>query len=317
MHVLPPYPEFPKLIGPMSPTPLTQICRKWRETASSTPQLWRVISSHVPSGTSHMFRLWLERSRCCPLYLKLGTSKAGASSELMKAVVPHRARLEYLKTKLSRYDHHLFDGPMPLLRRLDLFVHEEKPLQHDLTLREVPLLRTVVLNDEAVSHMILPWTQLTSLTLLRVFPSECVPVLLQTYNLVHCRLGVCFEGRNAEPRPDITLPSLETLTLRNHNTSFPVTDVFPSFIVPALRSLEIPEGCLQLSPIDSLTAFVSRSECRLEQLHVTGVTSAPESSYGQAFPSLRKLSFGEDIEPEGDFDFDDSSADSTSDDDSD
>ncbi|KAJ7623935.1 hypothetical protein DFH06DRAFT_1481774 [Mycena polygramma] len=312
MHVMPPYPKSPPLTGPSSPTFLAQICRQWRKLALDLCPLWRVISLDG-SGfewETRMVRLWLDRSRCCPLDIRLGKKLTRDHDARAEAVASHRTRWEFLKYDLGFADLQvpIFDGPMPVLRHFELRVDDNLP--DPIVVDEAPLLRGVVLNLLNVSQAILPWTQLTSLTLLRVFPSGCVPILVQTLNLVHCRLSVCFEDRNAESRPDITLPSLESLALRNYTSAFPMTDFLPSFIVPALRSLDIPEDCLQRNPIDSLTAFVSRSECRLEKLHVIGVTSVPESSYGQAFPSLRKLSFGEDIETDDeDSELDDPSAD--------
>ncbi|KAJ6560151.1 hypothetical protein B0H19DRAFT_945240, partial [Mycena capillaripes] len=43
VHFLPIYPSCPPLTGFLSPTLLTQICRKWRHIALTTPALWRAI----------------------------------------------------------------------------------------------------------------------------------------------------------------------------------------------------------------------------------------------------------------------------------
>ncbi|KAJ6464386.1 hypothetical protein C8R45DRAFT_785759, partial [Mycena sanguinolenta] len=44
IRVPPPYPGTAWLSGPLSPTPLTQICREWRQIALSIPSLWRAIN---------------------------------------------------------------------------------------------------------------------------------------------------------------------------------------------------------------------------------------------------------------------------------
>ncbi|KAJ7909680.1 hypothetical protein B0H13DRAFT_2661362 [Mycena leptocephala] len=299
MHFLPPYPLFPPLIGLLSPTLLTQICRKWREIALGTPPLWSAITSYHDSINISFdlairaFDTWLNRSRCCPVSLRFdATDSYMEVAEFLAIVVPHRARWKYLK--LSSWPSHLpiLDGPMPLLCYLNL-----RLLGSDakVVTFEMPLLRTVVLNDTAALSVVLPWAQLTSLTLLRVYPYECVPILQQTSSLVHCKLEL-FDSTNNQPRPDITLPCLESLTLINPGRES-VVDFLETLIVPALRSLEIPEDFLyHVNPIESLTAFISKSGCKLEEVRITGPRSVPSTSYRKAFPSIQNFSFsGPDV----------------------
>ncbi|KAJ7629767.1 hypothetical protein DFH06DRAFT_709862 [Mycena polygramma] len=291
IRFLPPYPGFPPLTGRSSPNRLAEICRRWREIALATPELWSAISSFDNNRDGQelrVFELWLKRSRHCPLSIRLGTD-AWASHELVEAVIPHRARWQYLKIKLEGESLPLIDGAMPFLRHLELKIDDDSPPVF-ITTHGVPLLRTAILNDVAAAHVILPWEQLTSLTLLRVFPSECVPILVQTPNLVHCELYVCYNRDSPEHRRDIPLLCLESLILTKFN--LPVKDFLPILIAPALHSLKIPESFLTPKPIDSLTAFISKSRCSLQELHLTGPISVLADSYRQAFPSLPKLFFG-------------------------
>jgi hypothetical protein len=68
-----------------------------------------------------------------------------------------------------------------------------------------------------------------------------------------------------------------------------VIDFLKTFIVPALRRLKIPEDFID--PIESLTEFISKSGCKLEEVHITGRRSLPQDSYRKAFPSIPKFSF--------------------------
>ncbi|KAJ7629781.1 hypothetical protein DFH06DRAFT_1480326 [Mycena polygramma] len=307
LHTLPPYPQRPQLIGPFSPTVLTQICRSWRDVALGTPRLWSVINLNgddpypltaEDSGThigavqaqrrSHTFKLWLQRSNSCPLSIDFGIR----SRADFGAALPHHARFEHLKIKIFSEDFRMFDSPMPLLQHLDLSIDDGKPMNASrsrVIIRDVPLLRTVILNDFA-SRVVLPWAQLTSLTL--IFPLDFVPILVEATSLVHCTLLFHINrGDNGGPRPDIPLPCLESLDLHVIQHDGPAADFLSTFIVPALRSLRITERFLAPSPLDSLSAFISRSNCKLEELCLTSRRLLPKKAYRHAFPSLRKLCF--------------------------
>ncbi|KAJ6468676.1 hypothetical protein C8R47DRAFT_804085 [Mycena vitilis] len=300
VRVLPPYPEFPDLIGPSSPNPLCQICRRWREVAMATPELWSTISSFDNNRHGRelrIFELWLEWSGHCPLSIKIAHDN-GANKELVNVIIPHRARWQYLKIDLED-NLQMLDGPMPFLRHLEVALSRDTPER--VSLLEVPLLRTVTLENVAALRIVLPWAQLTSLTLLNTYPSDCVPILVQAHNLVHCELDLFFDEFNIEPRRDITLPHLQSLVFPDSGVAS-VTDsgFLSTLFVPALRSLEIAENFIVPNLIELLTAFISRSGCRLQELRITGTRLLPQQSYRQAFPFLSRLSFDREMASDGD-----------------
>ncbi|KAJ7841551.1 hypothetical protein B0H13DRAFT_2676767 [Mycena leptocephala] len=283
----------PPLIGLLSPTLLTQICRKWREIALGTPSLWSALTTYhgginIPFDlVIHAFDIWLNRSRCCPVSLQFDATDSQMDvAEFLAILVPHRARWESLCIYLSPSHLPLLDGPMPLLRYLDLRLDSSTDTK--AVTFEVPLLHSVVLNDDAALSVILPWAQLTSLNLLCVYPHDCVPILQQTSSLVRCKLEL-FDPYSNRPGPDITLPCLESLTLDQGRES--VIGFLETLIVPALRSLEIPEQFLEPNPIELLAAFISKSGCKLEEVEITGPRAVPESSYLKAFPSIPRFLF--------------------------
>jgi hypothetical protein len=257
----------------------------------STPALWSIIGTSDHDGIPlkqkhHIFDLWLNRSRFCPLSIQIVGKDV---AEILATVVPHRARWEDLGLCLFPFDLPIIEGPMPLLRYLDLNILEY-PATDVLAFREAPMLRTVLLNDFATSRIILPWAQLTSLTLLSVYLHKIFPVLQKTSNLVHCELWVCFDSDNDQLGPVVPLPCLQSLALADAGDG-PVTDFLETFIVPALRSLKIPEDFIEPDPIQSLTGFISKSGCKLEEVHITGERLLPQDSYRHAFPSIRQFSF--------------------------
>ncbi|KAJ7772173.1 hypothetical protein B0H16DRAFT_1768717 [Mycena metata] len=177
-------------------------------------------------------------------------------------------------------------GTLPLLRRLNLSLENPEPVGDIMLFRHAPQLRTALLNDGACISVVLPWAQLTSVTLDPVFLHECIPVLQQTSNLMHCELGLLHGGSGDSTQ--LKLPHLETLILRENK--YPVAGYLDSLVLPALRSLSVPELFLGTNPIDALTSFVAKSGCRLEELRITGRIETVQI-YRQAFPSIRTLSF--------------------------
>ncbi|KAJ7188840.1 hypothetical protein C8R46DRAFT_31047 [Mycena filopes] len=182
-------------------------------------------------------------------------------------------------------------GPMPLLRSL---LVKLQYLNHStgLSWLDAPLLRSATLDDVAADTILLPWSQLTSLTLDRVFPRECTPVLRQTPYLIYCSLALMDEGRG-DAGAQVSLSHLESLTMLELDEDYPVTGFLETFLVPALSALEVPESFLGVDPISRLRAFIQNSGCKLQNvvITVTGDDVAFINSYQSAFPSIPNFSF--------------------------
>ncbi|KAJ7616759.1 hypothetical protein DFH06DRAFT_1364834 [Mycena polygramma] len=292
---LPEYPRCPPLRGALSPTLLTQICREWREIALATPSLWRAIRLFLPDrdrkASTRQFEMsdvWLARSRCSPLSFRLHEN--GMHVETFRTLAPHCARVEYLDLRLYR-SRSSIEGPMPLLRHLKIHL-DDTPGRDVFICHEAPLLRTAILIDRASAHVVLPWSQLTSLTLKGEFPEECDTVLRWTPNLVHCELWFAYDAENGGTFPELPLLQLESLTINHWEDDEPTTGFLGVFIAPALRFLRISEESLGPDPIDTMRAFISKSGCRLQELDITGQISVHKdvAEYRRAFPAIPKLS---------------------------
>ncbi|KAJ7859481.1 hypothetical protein B0H14DRAFT_628418 [Mycena olivaceomarginata] len=284
MHFLPTYPLCPPLIGLLSPTFLTQICRGWREIALGTAALWRAISLNdhrIPfERQAHLCNLWLSRSRSYPLSVDYNNALIEAqATEILSTLVPQRARWEHIGLRFSISSLPIIEGPMPLLRNLNLYLVNFDLITAKVSSLDAPLLRTVVLNDNAAGHLTLPWAQLTALTLPGFFPRECVAILQHASNLVHCELKLFDDGVDV---PDISLPSLQSLTVTG--------DAGPGFletlIAPTLRDLRVSESLLEPECIETLAAFISKSCCQLQKLCVEDVAIESMDSYRDAFPLI-------------------------------
>ncbi|KAJ7113019.1 hypothetical protein C8R44DRAFT_882055 [Mycena epipterygia] len=310
IQFLPVYPRCPPMLGLLSPNLLAQICRKWREIALSTPALWRAISLDRDSDHAgdnilqqvHILQSWLRRSGSCPLSIQMNGGVDGSFIlNVFEAIVPHRARWEFLKlasTSLSDLD--TIEGPMPLLCDLSFapFDGDSSDSTPSATFCQAPRLRAFTDTrwhggDFTYPPDFLPWSQLTSVTLVRVTPSECAPILTQTVNLVHCQL-VVFEDYIYQL--DLELPCLESLVLMKYRKRYvPLIRYLNQFIVPALRRLQVPDEFLGPSSIDMLKSFILKSGCQLQEVCITGKRSLSRASYRHAFPSIPNFTFNREL----------------------
>ncbi|KAJ7113024.1 hypothetical protein C8R44DRAFT_984867 [Mycena epipterygia] len=306
IQFLPVYPLYPPMLGLLSPNLLAQICRKWCEVALSTPALWRAISlnrysDHMDDNILqqvHILQSWLRRSGSCPLSIQMdGGMDRGFILDVFEAIVPHRARWEYLKiTHTSLSDLLTIEGPMPLLRNLDVVLYDNE-MPPASAFRQAPRLRAFT-DTRRYAHLayppdFLPWLQLTSVTLAFVTPAECAPILMQTVNLVHCELAM--SGGRID-QPDIQLSGLESLVLMKHRKRhLRLPRYLNTFIVPALRRLQVPDEFLGWSSIDTLKSFISKSGCQLQGVCITGKRSLHRASYRHAFPSIPNFTFNREL----------------------
>ncbi|KAJ7263143.1 hypothetical protein B0H12DRAFT_1103547 [Mycena haematopus] len=298
LNVLPAYPECS---GPSSLLLLCTICRKWRAVAISTPELWRAIqitgSNKLRKLTaqSELLQIWLSRSGSCPLSLDLAThpltQHPPLESELLQMAVLHSERWEHVDLYLTFEDLRILQGNMPLLRRLTFGFHQSIPSAAiPANLFDcAPRLTDVVLTWNFEKWAInLPWHQLTRLNAYFLDLGECVEILRDAVNLVHCRIGVCGTDN---PTPVPTLPAhrhLSHLILRladDYDSSLSLLPLFDKSTIPVLLTLQVYEPGITLH---SLGEFISRSHCSLQELCIDR-SSIPESTYREAFPFVKSI----------------------------
>ncbi|KAJ7651361.1 hypothetical protein FB45DRAFT_703184, partial [Roridomyces roridus] len=188
IQCLPLYPACPPLKGPSSPTCLTQICRRWRETALATPELWRAIPLRPIRREERIVPLWLQRSGMQPLSIQMQSADfegTWLSDLTLGALFQCQSRWEHVKLALADSALGGIECPMPLLRSLSLRMykstHTERPMSNVV---DFPRLDTLAVDRLIHVGDWLPWSQLTRLTLQRVEPFEYLSHLQTAINLV-------------------------------------------------------------------------------------------------------------------------------------
>ncbi|KAK6977971.1 hypothetical protein R3P38DRAFT_501512 [Favolaschia claudopus] len=312
LQYLPPYPDAPSLVGLHSPIHLTHICGQWREIALTTPILWRAVDLTRFGGTPSMegairfAEMRWERSAPYPLSIHAYDYDINHWFPIFAAAFPHRARWQHLELNAELTNdadmslRNALEEPMPLLRTLKLsLLRLHPPFSELLTLRneDVPLLHSVALDNCGIQSLILPWAQLTSLTLTAaVHSGRCVPILLQATRLVSLTLDLVFPYLEDDVPEnlsvaELTLPRLERLFF--FKSSDADMDFFELLNTPALRCLTLPESMLgwpssETTYIGTLKAFMSKCRSTLEELRILSPT-IPEHTYRDAFPLIPSI----------------------------
>ncbi|KAJ7704516.1 hypothetical protein B0H17DRAFT_1126836 [Mycena rosella] len=304
VRFLPAYPHRSPLIGPNSPSLLGQICRTWRNIALSTPELWRAVKLTLKKKRrfeqqSRLLETSLERSGSCRLSIELRFRRSDADRAtwelpFLQTLARHCARWEHLKLYMSTNSLSSIEGPLPLLRCFQIGMFGGYPdAQHSSTsaFLMAPLLSRVHMQSYLNSHFsILPWSQLTVLTVEWIAGHQFMDVLSCAVNLVFCQFSFYDLSIDRQPRKDVALPSLETLILSESLIRSRQLGGLQLLTLPALRRLQVAEPFLQPDPIGTLVALVSRSGCILQELCITS-SSLSSDVYRTALPSVASFIF--------------------------
>ncbi|KAJ7481916.1 hypothetical protein FB451DRAFT_139066 [Mycena latifolia] len=298
-HFIPVYPACPPLIGPLSPSILGQVCRKWRQIAVSTPSLWRAIRLYLDGNERYhstqfrLFETWLGRSGISPLSITLHYSELNVDlAPFFDTFARHTFHCEVMDLEVSLPHMRLFSSQnLPRLQTLALDLNEKCPRLLDPVdlFDQAPNLTNVTLHAYFDPFRLsLPWRQITTLRDMCMLVNELFEILLLATNLVHCSVALVENGlEDVVLTSHIHLQDLTLTAISPSNTSSQI-EIIDKLTLPALRNLQIPEPWLSPTPCATIAAWISRSGCNLEQLHITH-SGLSEVSYREALPPVRKI----------------------------
>ncbi|KAJ7210921.1 hypothetical protein GGX14DRAFT_450451 [Mycena pura] len=235
-----------RLLPSVAPLLLTRICRDWRDLAFSTPALWDTIIDFdlvVHRQAAAFIETWFSRGGTCPLSLGIVDDESLFLGCLESVILQHTSRLQSLD--VMAYSEVLCNltaiPSFPILRNLELFCLDDDYEDHiqPICINNAPTLRHLSLEYVRPSMVILPWEQLTKMTLSLLPLWECLNALRWATSLQEfCRQGAREEGDQSisEVSP-VHNSSLISLAISSDAHG----DILPLLTLPCLQRFE--SGC--------------------------------------------------------------------------
>ncbi|KAF8876212.1 hypothetical protein CPB84DRAFT_1795973 [Gymnopilus junonius] len=287
-----------------SPLILGAVCRYWRNVAWATPQLWSVVPISVSRSRRNarvildLAREWLGRSGRLPLSIGLYADDDLKFCELVNEYSTRWHMLD-LHVSLSMFSH--FQGswekssPLQSLHLSALYGYYPPDL--------IP--QELVLRGGSPKAIEIEWSRLTSITLTRAIPGDCLDILKLCPQLKHYKIEL---NEPFAPEDDIVIHNqLEHLELEENCFNFPSQQI--SYFLtrsssPPLKQLSIDFVNMDQEAVISLLRTLSSLERLKIQsnkdrapspdalLRLLAATSSTDGPPGQDFlPILRYFSY--------------------------
>nr|GAT50624.1 predicted protein [Mycena chlorophos] len=285
-HYIPPYPARPLFHGDYSPTTLGQVCRRWRLVAHSTTVLWRAFhlfefgpGIDQPTSFSRLQRhldlaqTWSERSKILPLSVALTTSRFSldavkAHKLALQFLVANQSRLAYLTVSL--FTDIEFDGPMPLLRRLEVGTgpRPEYCFRVDITgIVPATVLESIFRTSQALRYARIGLASATH----RLLPPSMASIPLDA-------LGVLVLDESRDTRVGFSHADWDPVHVRVLLAALRV----PKLVSLAIRELFLDKLKTVAPPFESLGCS------NLRRLHVVDSTRV-EADYREELPQIEEI----------------------------
>ena len=276
-------PDRPSFSLSECPTLITHDCKAWRRIAISYPLLWRRISlkssfDNLSHGTVEFVKLWLKRSKSCPLdvdlrlpfdvlpwYVATDNNEYQVVNEILSILIKHAPRIQTLLRGYPQILHRVVQAEsLPLL---ELFIVEPPGDDDSLcsfSLDTLPsnLKSLATFNTYIHFTPTTIWPKLEHLeiwqhdsSLAGLSATDCLDILSHLPSLRAAGFHISVddeESRNDFPM-NVVMPSLRCLVI----STFPEHDIgllFQKLSTPSLEALGL-DGCSKRIITDHCAEF--------------------------------------------------------------
>jgi len=201
----------------MSPLIFGKVCRSWREIAWSVPILWTLLQVDLNKVTDFHAILaneWLLRSKGRPLALSVAWEWQGskpfsenACITIMGAIARYSHQWQEIEFQLPYFCLDILDcvqNHLPILRFINISIYSQGGMEYFGGERRMfsaaPQLRVVLIGGTYLDTILLPMGQLTSLSICCGDVDQCLEMLQQSPQVIHCAFqNICIS--NGVPSP--------------------------------------------------------------------------------------------------------------------
>ena len=222
-----------------TPLRLGSVCRKWRQLAWATPQLWSSVVVGPEKVPLELLAEWLERSASLPLTIKF-YGRLGENDGVSQILNKHSARWYDIHLHVAPTCFPRFDGSSEgnMLHRLVLhsltypITHYDRP---KFSMKSEPGPTDLTLMGVGLPYVDITWNNLTLASVSRIDVGNCVELIRRAPLLQTLRIGNIDSLSGIFPLPNTRivhphLHSLKLLQIINRNASIEFLDSvsFPS-----------------------------------------------------------------------------------------